>query len=373
MRADKLRVGFIYPGKRESLFASNSQNLPSNVFYGAQELSALGNEVLIAQDSDSQPIVQQKLVRFVEAGVWCSTKLPINLRNALGGVERLASSVDVLVASSPTIGMGLAALRYFGRQIPPFIVLSMGLSKWEPRAHPKALRTLARGIATSVDKYVLFGGETDIATTREKFNLDEDKVSFLPFGIDTEYYVSSSNGSDENFILTIGADKSRDFRLAVEACSGLGSRLCVIGPVKRIKEISVGQNNGREDIDLIGMCSMAETRNLIQRARIVIVTTSSNSYFSGQTTIFSAMACGKPVIFTDWGQASEYGLKNMKHCVYTKGADLVDLRLSLQKLLRDEALRRDMGNAARKFAAEELSMKRYGQHLMKVINNVAGR
>jgi glycosyltransferase involved in cell wall biosynthesis len=111
----------------------------------------------------------------------------------------------------------------------------------------------------------------------------------------------------------------------------------------------------------VGFVDFQPDPSPVYRALDVVVHASTAAEPFG-LVIAEAMACGRAVVASDAGGAREIGLPEQTYLVHRPG-DAGDLARQLDRLARDGALRRRLGEAAAPAMREGFTIERMGETL----------
>ncbi len=148
----------------------------------------------------------------------------------------------------------------------------------------------------------------------------------------------------------------KGFEVLLEACAELENRnfdfRCQIigdGPLRGKLETTIGKLRLRNRVELCGALSQAEVYSSLRRCDIfalasVVDAEGASDVFP--TVILEAMACAKPVVSTRLAGIPESVIDGLTGWLVPPG-DWEELGQALDKLIRDQGLRRRMGDAGR--------------------------
>ncbi len=140
-----------------------------------------------------------------------------------------------------------------------------------------------------------------------RIGIPRERLVFVPFGIDADFYASVDNSHEEDFILSVGRDLGRDYSTLLEAAKRSNHPFVIVAARKNLSEDTPLPPNVSVRYDL----PLTEVRDLYARAKMVVVVSKEEdapegSDCSGQTVILDAMAAGKAVIATERSWMKDY-------------------------------------------------------------------
>jgi len=190
-----------------------------------------------------------------------------------------------------------------------------------------------------------------------------DTVFFLPQQVDTTFFAPGTD-AEQDFVLSVGTDISRDFETLKRAMPDL--------PVV-LRTSAVAEDRTRfPDLRVVReRLSDAGLRDLYRDARIVALPLHDMLHPGGITTLLEAFACGKAVVAADARGIRDY-LRHDDNCLVVPCGDADALRAATLRLMQDDALRQRLGRSARRYAETELSQPCHAQRLAAAIGSLSG-
>jgi len=282
-------TAFLFSSGRRARLLENG---PTEFLYGFAELERTGRPVAMFEEADLG--TGNKWPRLLEAAsariaglAGVSPRLAIRFLKALRGP---LAEFEVLVATTQSIGMALAALGAAGFHDKCVILMTMGLlepdaSNWRQALHRLALRrtTLA----------ALSKPEGELIRTWCGQGID---VIDFTFGVDLDFWSPAPRTVLSDEVLSIGNDRARDYETLLSAWRPEFPRLTIITSLSISSDkpnvvIERGDWRGASisDVDL---------RERFRQARLIVTPVRETIQPSGQSATLQAMACGRPVIMS---------------------------------------------------------------------------
>lgn len=253
---------------------------------------------------------------------------------------RIARS-DAVIAVFESQGNFLAAvrsLRLWPFTRPRFVVVACWLAMDAPKFSPGKLRAFRRAYR-GVDEVVYFSpNQTEVY--RDVLGIPEDRLTFVPFGIDHEYF-TPQDVEEEGFVLAVGRDKGRDWPTLFDAVRGTGLDVRIACRPEDIAGL-----DRPDEVTVLGVVDRSTYRDLTARARVVVVATTPLAYPTGQSVTLEAMAMAKCCVVTGTPAMAEY-LHDGVDAVVVPPHDSESLREAIERALGDADLRKRTGIAAR--------------------------
>lgn len=260
------------------------------------------------------------------------TNLGWNIGQALQSLKRI-KAYDSVFATTDSTGLPLAFLKRLGLFHKPLIMASQGLCQnlenqgwsWAFRVHRWSMR--------AVDCFIVYGWSEKMELT-QKFGVPEEKITFVPFGVDVPFFApkdSCSLKNSEDFILSVGRDRSRDFALLLKVAACLPFRFIIITAKGRLDRLPIPDN-----VQVLYNLPIHEVQRYYAACRFVILPVQQSSYSFATTTLMDCLAMRKAVIAsrtTAVGPGTAgYGLRDGVHCRFVPVGDVNTLTDAIKEL-----------------------------------------
>lgn len=188
-------------------------------------------------------------------------------------------------------------------------------------------------------------------------------IRFVPQHIDTAFW--QPVGIDRPaVVLTVGDDAGRDYTTLLEATRD--RRWPILAKTKMIADPPPHVTLLRERLDWV------DYRDMFQRALCVAIPLSMKHSASGLTALLEAMALGMPIVVSDSPGLRDYAIPGETALVVPVG-DAAAFRAALDRLMTDDALRRRLGEGARRFIERHCSYAAAGAAQAAFIREVVAR
>jgi glycosyltransferase involved in cell wall biosynthesis len=190
---------------------------------------------------------------------------------------------------------------------------------------------------------------------RERFRFVHLQRPLIPLDCDEE--------KDGPFLLAMGS-AHRDYATLFDAIRPLGIKTIVVTATHALNGLDVPAC-----VEILSNLTSEECYRLAQRARVNVVPIANDTTASGQVTVVEAMCLGRPLIATRCVGTEDYIEHNVTGML-VKGQSVAELREAIMSLWGDAALRNDMANRAREFAATHFSDEAAAGSLVHVLDEV---
>jgi len=193
-----------------------------------------------------------------------------------------------------------------------------------------------------------------------------DRIRVVPFGVDTDYYdpAAATGARGGGGVVAVGSDSRRDYATLFAVAERTGIPMTVACHPRNVTGMPVPAG--------VRMVSVfdADYRDLLHRADVVVTPTTAPAYPSGQSVVLEAMSMGTATVTTDSAAMRDYvddGVTGL--LVPAHDADALAGRL--EHVLRDDALRRQLGQAGARAVRARFGLARQWDAVATVIEQVA--
>lgn len=267
-------------------------------------------------------------------------RLPL-ARSAFSG--RSVRRADVALAILEQEGYAHALLKH--RRIAPWSSTPLALlSCWladSARTASKAKLEFLRIIARASD-LLIFWSSNQRQIFQELLDVPEERLFFVPFGIETDFYLPRSGGAGD-YVLAVGNDPGRDFRTFVTAIAEIDAPVKLACRQERLLGIEIPHN-----LEVLGQVDHLRYRELLYGAALVVIPTKpETAYPTGQTVMLNAMSCQRPTVVTASAAMADY-TRHGENTWAVPGEDPSALRDGIERVLGDDALASKLAEGGRR-------------------------
>jgi glycosyltransferase involved in cell wall biosynthesis len=197
-----------------------------------------------------------------------------------------------------------------------------------------------------------------------------DKLAYLPNGVDLSRFASSRArkadimktfgwGPDDPLVVSLGRlVAEKDYPLLVEAIAsvraGIPGIRCVIageGERRHEMEARIRELDLAESIRLPGVRS--DIAELLHAADVFVLSSIREGF---PVSLIEAMAAGKAIAATRVGGIPD-AIEDRRNGILVRAGDAAGLARAIERLIRDEGLRRKLGGVARDDARKRFSLE----------------
>lgn len=183
---------------------------------------------------------------------------------------------------------------------------------------------------------VLFVLSSNQIPILESFGVEPGKTHFIPLGVETTYFAAgAAPWGERRGVVAIGQDEGRDYRTLFEALEGTDVHVDLYCAEWNLEGLELPAQ-----VTWRGTVPRDEYREILQRAKAVIVPTKEFAYPTGQSVALEASAAGALVVTTGTIPLKEY-FEDGVTALLSAPLDADGLRQNLQ-MLKDEAKCREV-------------------------------
>lgn len=340
-----MKALFLFSGPRDGLVEKvHKGEYHGNGFWGMLQLPRYGVE---ADYVEIEQFFSAKIARYIRRYVNVyAIHLPLFFK---------IFSYDIVFTSA---AFGSQLLHAFLHIKKPIWIMHdfsiMGLLGNETSMRQKLFRYMvlrSKGVVTlSIDEQVAL---------QKRFPHLKGRVEFIPFGVDLNFF-KPRGLPEKRQVLAVGFDPDRDWGTLIEACKQIDIPVIVATRESRVKKylplpanIHVQQFSPRELVDAY------------EQSMLVVVplnTSLGTNDAMGCSTLFEAMAVGKPVVITRTRATESYVTHGVDGMLVAE-ANIEEMRIAIKMIIDNEGLRKSMGIKAREYAGVNLDIEKCSEKL----------
>jgi glycosyltransferase involved in cell wall biosynthesis len=232
-------------------------------------------------------------------------------------------------------------------------------------------RWAARG-SIEMSDLVLVYSKSEARDWARKLRVGEDRFEVVRYGMDVDFYrrgASRAPPPEPSYILSLGRDPGRDYRLLLEAMAGLGYDLKIVTLPYLLGGVDVAQ----PWIEVRQRVPYAELFSLYAGARAVVVPLKPDvSHPSGLRAMLEGMLLERPVIVTRTPILEEYASDAEVH--FVRPGDASDLRDKIRRVVGAEwSSLLPQIERARNRVVDQYNLSRFAEKLASTIRGLGNR
>lgn len=371
------KILYIYTrGRTSKIENSKDRTSPVEFLYGYNYFKNKGYQVdyieldKLPQKKLSFRYIKLRIIDFIY-------RKSMNLANTAYyyvGVLDMLQSYDCLIATTDAVALGLTYYVKRGILKTPVIYLQMGLADRLYKLEKKNTffyNILKKNVIKIIEysTKIIFLGLGEYTFFVEKYKIPENKLCFIPFGIDVEFWNKMDEQErEDSFVLFVGNDINRDYNLLKAIARRLPQRKFRF-VTKRISEKEVPSNvvlnQGSFSVQAI---TDVELKKLYNRSRLVIIPLEDTIQPSGQSVALQAMACGTPVIISNTrGFWEPESYVNNKNILFVDSNSVDEWAGKIEKLYEDNDFYKKLGDESRKSVVQKYTTDIFNKKLEQIV------
>lgn len=327
---------------------------PSALPYGIDRLEDRGHTITSPRLANNP--LMKRARQSIEGRYQGSIELPVRSLPA-------AFRCDVVIS----LLEGHAALPslFKRKHIPPFanrplIALTCWLSQDIISANDSRERDRLRRLADGIDLLFYFSSnQTEIL---KSVGISPDRLLTVPYGIDANFYCPIRTVKDID-VLAVGHDRGRDYKTLFEAIEGAQLSVDLVCAESNLRKLNPPSN-----VRIHKPVDHKIYRDMLRRAKVVVVPTRELAYPTGQSVALEASACGCCVIASQTTALSEY-FDDGVNALLTPVAEPRLLLELIQEALSDDDLRVSVGHKARENVLLQFTTQHMWDRVLASLND----
>ena len=274
---------------------------------------------------------------------------------------RATRGYDVVITDSEHVGLPFAGLLWLTGGRCRHIAIVHRVST---RAKQLVIRAIAaRGTACFVHHFEACAGALESA------GVSAERRRLIPYMVDTRYWSPLNRVEPERQICAVGLE-FRDYPTLFRAVRDLDVHVEVAaGSPWSQKPDSSADAQPPPNVH-VGKRPYGELRELYARSLLTVVPLVENDMQAGITTIVESMAMGRPVVVSATKGQTGTVIEGLNGATVVPG-DAEDLRARLLQLLADPGVCRRLGENARRFVEETMTIEHFVERMSALVTEVA--
>ena len=360
-----MNVLFLYNRPRTPLHAANLRGEePDGNLYGFEAVKQYGVRPHFTDEGFTKRL-GDPAYRWIER--WLShrgARVGFNLSQALN-LRREFGRYDLVFATADSNALPVLLLRKLGIIDVPIVYGTIGLAEAFRGHENSRIFRFYRSLLPYADRIVYYGyGEGPIL--RDVYRVPEEKLRFIRIGADVDFFARPDPGPREDYILSLGLDRRRDWLTLFRAVKGLEARVKVVTDPLPLRGMTWPAN-----VEVLPPQGMREIRALLAGAQFVVLPVAANCYTAATLTLLQSMAAGKAVIVSkteaiEGGYEFSFG----EDLIAVPPGDVLLLRLAIKALLADPERVAEMGRRAAERARGTYPIVAYARRIVDVFEDV---
>ncbi len=217
-------------------------------------------------------------------------------------------------------------------------------------------------LALRTNPYIICHSRIVIENYKTTFRNLVNRSVFIPFGVDTDYFVPMEKTSNEKYILSFGSGK-RDYETLLKAWEELDY------PDIKLRIIGKDEDENEQlprNTELIKKVPIRTLSEQISNSLFVIIPLPIFNYSYGQMSFLQSMSLGKAVIVTKTPSSVDY-LIDGQGSFFVEPYDSQDLKTKMKLLLDNPETLNELSSKSNPYIRDNFSEKLMGEKVADFI------
>lgn len=197
------------------------------------------------------------------------------------------------------------------------------------------------------------------------FGVERSLLHSINFGVNSWLGVGSENSVRDIDVVAVGMDVGRDYKSLFEAAKGQPWNVVMACKPVNLKGLDVPEN-----VEILGLIPRDDYRNLLQRAKVVVVPTHSFAYPTGQSVALEGAMAGAAIVVSNSLPMRQYFEPNVT-ALMPEVHDVAGIRDAVATLLSDETLRKDLAAAGQKRVSSNFTDRQMWRQVAEILDQIA--
>ncbi len=360
------KVAFLFKdGRRSRLEAALDGHSPSEFFYGYCQLYRRYADLDLIEESDLGFLVRNNLFDNVLAyfsQALLGLHILVVLRFCSKNTRERLNAFDTVVTTTNLQTVCMGAASRLGIIRCRIVGIGMGII---PRFYGKFRRSVVLWALRNIALLLLSRSEELALKNNTSAN---GRISYLPFGVDHLFWTPGEHSEHDDYVLSIGKDENRDYDTLIAAWRPDFPKLKIM--------TSLPVKSDADNVEVIHsdwfsqVFSDEELRELIRKARFVVIPIKQTIQPSGQSACLQAMSCGKAVILSDIeGIWDRENMVDGRNCILVPPGSAPLMSEAVATALSDSASLSAIGERARASVEAHFNINIMADKVQQAIGN----
>ena len=224
-------------------------------------------------------------------------------------------------------------------------------------------RSVARFALSQVDRFVVHSTR-ETESYADLLGLPSDRFVYVPFQYGATVETEAPEGQHEPYVFATGSGY-RDYETFFAAMETLGYRTLVLASDRVLDGLKVPSN-----VEILEQITRPEIRRLVRHARVNVVPLNDGATSAGIVTIVETFRHGRSLVITDRPGIDDYIIDG-KNAICTRLFDSRSMADAIGAMWTDDELRRELDDAALRFADDNCTDEAAGRSLLRVLDSVS--
>ncbi len=219
--------------------------------------------------------------------------------------------------------------------------------------------------------FVVFLSSAEKDRASKNFSEFKDKYVFIPFSIDSKFWVSNNlKNEQKKNILFIGNDGRRDFKKIIQIANELKEYefTFITSQITKNEILSNNINLVKGHWNLSELTDI-EIRKFYDSAKLTLIPLIESYQPSGQSVALQSMSMGVPVLITKTRGFWDFeNFENNKHLIFIEDNSLETWVKEIKLILSDSERCEVIKNKSRDLIEKKFDLSKFNEDLIKLIH-----
>ena len=365
------KITYIYQAGRTARM-SDTENSAKEFFYGYFHMKKAYPETNHLEFYSNSNISITKLFNnFIRklSGLPFFSDLIINSKN-----KEVLKNSKKIIATNQRVGFSILSFLLFNprKKIKSYVFI-MGLFNNNPKNRiKKFFRIFFIKVFMATFNHMIFLSSGEFKFVSEKYPHYKEKIHFLPFSVDQEFWSEKENGhlKKDGTILFIGNDGKRDYKFVIELAKEMPS-LDFVFITKKIESSELKSKNIKllsgkwDDLNITD----SDMKNYYLKASLCIIPIYDSLQPSGQSVALQSMSMGTPVLITKTDGFWEPRLfNNNEEIVFIEKNEINLWKEKILSLIEDKNIRKKISKNGKDLVSTNNNLETFNRKLKNIID-----
>lgn len=283
------KIFYVYRTARSrNLINFNKGTEPDHFLYGFNYLQKAGFKVNFSDIAYSKLNFLKPLLYPIEYLAIKKTSIGFRIDQAVILLPRLLRS-DLIIAAPDSAALPILLLKKLRLLNKPIVYISIGLVNELVSKEASLFTKFYKKLFLEAN-VIICHSPIEVATFIKLQPKLKNRVFFIPFGIDIKYFESQTE--KEKFILSVGRDRSRDYKLLSEVAKKFtNNKFVLVASKANVENIDFPKN-----VKIYREIPYLKVKQLYSQSKLIILPIRNLSRASGQVAFLEALAAGKIIV-----------------------------------------------------------------------------
>ncbi len=285
------KIFYIYRTKREPNLNADKEGLePDHILYGLNHINKMGIKAEFSDIAYSKFNILYWIFLPMQYILIKMTSFGFKIDQAILLYPKIKKN-KILISTADSAGLPILLFKKMGLITSKVIYISTGLINELKKRKQNSLIKFYYNLLNYADR-IICHSKVEKKLFLEKISINKNKIYVVPFGIDWNFF--KGQVKSQNYILSVGRDRSRDFKLLKEVAKILKKEAFVLVTSKpNTKNIKFPTN-----VSVYYDISYIEVRKFYRKSKLVFIPLKELDRAEGQISFLESIASEKKIVIS---------------------------------------------------------------------------